>query len=327
MADKQKDVVGVLLGGIAPERPISLKSGRAVSRALRERGWRVVEMDVGPDLPEELRRHGVTVAWLALHGPLGEDGCVQGLCEVMRVPYTGSGVRGSAIAMDKIATKRVLAGSHEAREVALPRDRTWRRGDPVPADMGFPVMVKTPEGGSTLGIRKCHDAEELAAGLQYCLEFGEEVLVEQFVAGDEITVAVLDGQALPVVKIEPDTGFFDFEAKYQKGRTRYLVPAPIAPQTAAHAQAAATAAYRVLGLSGVARADFIVDAQGVPWFLEINTLPGMTETSLSPMAAGQLGMDFGDLVERVLQGARLRVMPELGLEGIARLRAGTAPNG
>jgi D-alanine-D-alanine ligase len=323
MADKQKDVVGVLLGGIAPERPISLKSGHAVSRALRERGWKVVEIDVGPDLPEQLRQQGVTVAWLALHGPLGEDGCVQGLCEVLRLPYTGSGVRGSAVAMDKIATKRALAGSPAASEVALPRDLTWRRGDALPEHLGFPVMVKTPEGGSTLGIRKCHDAAELEAGLAYCLGFAEEVLVEQFVAGDEITVAVLEGQALPVVKIEPDTGFFDFEAKYQKGRTRYLVPAPIAPDTAARAQAAATAAYRVLGLAGVARADFIVDAEGTPWFLEINTLPGMTETSLSPMAAGQLGMDFGDLVERILHGARLRVMPELGLEGIARLRAET----
>lgn len=307
--DKNRDVVGVLLGGISPERPISLKSGAAVANALRGRGWNVAEIDVGADLPEQLRAAGVTVAWLALHGPLGEDGCVQGLCEVMRVPYTGSGVRGSAIAMDKIATKRMLRG---VGGVDLPADTTWRRGEPVPEGRSFPVMVKTPEGGSTLGIRKCHDAGELETGLAYCLEFGDEVLLEQFVDGYEITVAVLDGEALPVVKIEPETEFFDFEAKYTKGRTRYLVPAPIPDEVAARAQAAAVAAYRTLDLAGVARADFIVDAAGVPWFLEINTLPGMTETSLSPMAAGQRGMSFADLVERILQGARVRVLGASG---------------
>lgn len=301
--DKATTVVGVLLGGMSPERPISLKSGHAVAKALGARGWNVVEIDVGPDLPAELRRHGVTVAWLALHGVIGEDGCVQGLCEVMRVPYTGSGVRGSAIAMDKVATKRMLRGSG----IPMAEDRVWRKGDAFPEDVRFPVMVKTPEGGSTIGIRKCHDAGELEAGLLHCLEFADEVLVEQFVDGYEITVAVLEGRALPVVKIEPLNEFFDFEAKYTKGKTRYVVPAPIPDEVARRAQVHATTAYRSLGLAGVARADFIVDAAGETWFLEINTLPGMTETSLSPMAAGQVGMSFEDLVETLLQGARLHV--------------------
>jgi D-alanine-D-alanine ligase len=218
----------------------------------------------------------------------------------MRIPYTGSGVRGSAIAMDKIATKRILANSG----IQMAQDRVWRRGDDFPADIAYPVMVKTPEGGSTLGIRKCHDAGELEAGLLYCLDFAGDVLLEQFVEGYEITVAVLEGEALPVVKIEPLNEFFDFEAKYQKGKTRYLVPAPIPDSVAATAQRYAKAAYDLLGLAGVARADFIVDAAGTPWFLEINTLPGMTETSLSPMAAGQVGISFEDLVERLLRGAR-----------------------
>ncbi len=321
MANKDSDIVGVLLGGIAPERPISLKSGAAVTRALRARGWKVVEIDVGPDLPERLRAAGITVAWLALHGPLGEDGCVQGLCEVMRVPYTGSGVRGSAVAMDKIATKRMLNG----HGIPMAGDRVWRKGEAFPEGLRFPVMVKTPEGGSTLGIRKCHDAAELEAGLLHCLEFADEVLVEEFVDGYEITVAVLEGRALPVVKIEPETEFFDFEAKYTKGRTRYIVPAPIPEEVARAAQQHAVAAYRGLDLSGVARADFIVDASGTPWFLEINTLPGMTETSLSPMAAGQVGMDFGDLVEAILAGARLRVMPRVDAANVAGLRS-TAPH-
>lgn len=302
MVDKQTAVVGVLLGGISPERPISLKSGAAVSRALRARGWNVVDIDVDEELPSKLRAAGVTHAWLALHGALGEDGCVQGLCEVMRIPYTGSGVRGSAIAMDKIATKRMLRGA-----VRMAEDRVWRRGEEFPTALRFPLMVKTPEGGSTLGIRKCHDAAELEAGLLYCMEFADEVLIEEFVQGYEITVAVLEGRALPVVQIVPENEMFDFEAKYTKGKTNYIVPAPIPDAVAAEASAAAVAAYRMLGLAGVARADFIVDADGRPWFLEINTLPGMTETSLSPMAAGVVGMSFEDLVERILQGATLRV--------------------
>lgn len=305
MYDKQTTVVGVLLGGLSPERPISLKSGAAVSGALRARGWQVVEIDVGPDLPEKLRAAKVDVAWLALHGPMGEDGCVQGLLEVMRIPYTGSGVRGSAVAMDKIATKRMLRGTG----VPLPEDRVWRKGEAIPSDLRFPLMAKTPEGGSTLGVRKCEHPAALEEALSYCLEFGDEVLLEQFVEGDEITVAVLFGRALPVVSIVPESGFFDFEAKYTKGRTTYIVPAPIDPGIASRAQEAAALAYRLLDLDGVARADFIVDASGTPWFLEINTLPGMTATSLSPMAAREVGMSFEDLVEALLQGARFRVLP------------------
>lgn len=303
MLEKQNAVIGVLMGGISAERPISLKSGAAVSRALRTRGWNVVDIDVGRDLPAKLVANKITHAWLALHGPLGEDGCVQGLLEVMAIPYTGSNVRGSAIAMDKISTKRMLAGSG----IPMADDRVWRQGDAFPDDMGFPIMVKTPEGGSTLGTKKCADAAELEAGLLYCLEFAPNVLLEQFVTGYEITVAVLEGEALPVVLIVPKEGFFDFAAKYEKGMTEYIVPAPIPAAVAEKASADAKTAYRMLGLSGVARADFIVDETGIAWFLEINTLPGMTETSLSPMAAKTVGMSFEDLVERLLQGARCYV--------------------
>lgn len=300
---KESAVIGVLLGGMSPERPISLKSGHAVSAALVRRGWRVVEIDVGPDLPAQLIAHGITVCWLALHGILGEDGCVQGMCEVMRIPYTGSGVLGSAVAMDKVATKRALRGLG----IPMCADRVWHAGDAFPEDVTFPVMAKTPEGGSTLGIRKCHDPAELESALLYCGEFAPEVLLEQFVAGDEITVAVLDGVPLPVVSIVPHTEFFDYDAKYKKGMTTYVAPAPIDPAIAAAAQHSARVAFESLHLSGVARADFIVDAAGTPWFLEINTLPGMTETSLSPMAAAVVGMSFDDLVERLLNGARLHV--------------------
>lgn len=307
MFEKEKTTVGVLYGGISPERPISLKSGAAVAGALQSRGWNVVLIDVDHNLAQKLQAQPIDVAWLALHGPLGEDGCVQGFLEVLRIPYTGSGVRGSAIAMDKIATKRMLRDT----EVMLPEDVTWRKGDTFPENLVYPVMAKTPEGGSTLGITRCKDPGELEAGLLNCLQFAEEVLIERYIEGREITVAVLNGRALPVVAIDPESGFFDFDAKYTKGMTRYTVPAPIDPQIAQRAQSAATLAYKTLDLSGVARADFIVDKDGTPWFLEINTLPGMTATSLSPMAAREVGLSFEDLVEALLQGASLKVLPQI----------------
>jgi D-alanine-D-alanine ligase len=291
------------MGGMSTEREISLKSGAAVAEALRSRGHDVVQIDVGPDLPARLRAEGVQVAWLALHGAFGEDGCVQGLLEIMRIPYTGSGVRGSAIAMNKITTKRLLKDT----EVHLPVDAVWRRGEPLPRGLRYPVVAKAPDGGSTIGIAICHSEAELLTALADTKVFEGEVLLEDFIAGEEITVALLDGQPQPVVSIRPVQGHFDFEAKYTEGQTEYLVPAPIDPVVAATAQAHAAIAFRAIGLAGVCRADFIVDESGTPWFLEINTIPGMTATSLTPMAAGAAGISFEELVEMQLEAALLHV--------------------
>jgi D-alanine-D-alanine ligase len=298
--------VGVLMGGLSSERPVSMKTGAAVASALRERGHDVVEIDVGRDLPARLVAEGVTVAWIALHGKFGEDGCVQGLLEVMGIPYTGSGVRASAVAMDKLATKRAVAG---LAEVTLAEDAVVREGEPVP-EVRLPAVVKPLVGGSTLGITLAHTRQELVDGVAKALKLHPEVLVEQYVAGEEITVAVVDGVALPVVRILPESGFFDYEAKYTKGKTRYEVPAAIPDEVKQRAAAAAAAAYRTIGCSGLARADFIIRADGVPVFLEINTLPGMTATSLSPMAAGATGVSFPELVERILHLAH-RMEPEV----------------
>jgi D-alanine-D-alanine ligase len=298
--------VAVLKGGMSTERNVSLKSGKAVSAALRSRGWEVVDIDVGPDLPERLRSEGVEVCWIALHGAFGEDGCVQGLLEIMRIPYTGSDVRGSAIAMDKVATKRCLAGAG----LNMCPDVVWEAGDPLPLDLGFPLVAKTPRGGSTIGTFVCQDAGSLESALVRCLEFDPVVLIEKGVHGEEITVAVLGGRALPVVSIRPvQADHFDFEAKYQEGRTQYLVPSPLPAHITEEAQRQAVIAYKGLGLAGVARADFLVDGAGQAWFLEINTIPGMTATSLSPMAAGAVGMSFEDLVEALLQAARCHQHP------------------
>jgi D-alanine-D-alanine ligase len=306
MIDKASARVGVLMGGMSTERPVSLQSGGAVLDALVSRGWNAVGIDVGRDLPARLLEEGVTVAYLALHGKFGEDGCVQGLLEVMGIPYTGSGVRASAVAMDKAATKRAVAHLDEVVQAA---DVVLREGDEVP-ELPLPAVVKPLVGGSTLGMTLAKTREQLEAGVVAAWKLHPEVLVEQFVAGEEITVAVIDGEALPVVRILPESGFFDFEAKYTKGKTRYEVPAAISEATAGHAQRAAAAAYQAVGCRGLCRADFIVRDDGVPVFLEINTIPGMTATSLSPMAAGATGVDFPTLVERVLRSATV-MAPEV----------------
>jgi D-alanine-D-alanine ligase len=314
--------VGVLMGGLSTERAISLKSGRAVAEALRERGHDVVTIDVGRDLPERLRAEGVDVAWIALHGRFGEDGCVQGLLEVLGIPYTGSGVLASAVCMDKAATKRALRG---VDGVVLAADVTLRRGEPIP-EVPLPAVVKPAVGGSTLGIHKVADAAGARAAIAEALALDPTVVVEAFVAGPEVTVAVLDGVALPVVGIVPDEGFFDFEAKYTKGRTRYEVPATVPDDVQARARAAAETAYRALGCRGLARADFIVRDDGIPVFLEINTLPGMTPTSLSPMAASLVGISFGELCERVLATAhRMEPEPPLADGPPAAAKSAAAP--
>ena len=234
---------------------------------------------------------------------IGEDGCIQGLLEILRIPYTGSSVQASAAAMDKITTKRLLAGSG----VTMPQDWTWSLGEGLPEGVRYPVVAKTPQGGSTLGIVMVDDEAQLEAALVDHKELDSRVLLEERVDGVEITVAVLDGQALPAVEIVPDSGFFDFEAKYTEGRTTYLVPARISPETLRAAQHAALVAWERLGLSGVVRADFIVREDGTPVFLEVNTIPGMTATSLSPMAADAVGISFEELVDRVARSARLHL--------------------
>ena len=292
--------VGVLMGGLSTEYAISMKSGKAVTAALRERGWEAIEIVVGRDLPARLIDQKIDVAWLALHGRFGEDGCVQGLLEVMGIPYTGCGVRSSAVAMDKIATKRALAG---ISAVVQARDWVVSRGQPMPADVSLPVVVKPSVGGSTIGITLAETPEALEAAIANALELHHEVLLEEYVAGEEITVAVLNGEALPVVRIVPESGFFDFEAKYTEGKTVYEVPGAISETARDSAQRAAKAAYEAIDCRGLCRADFLVRDDQTPVFLEINTIPGMTATSLSPMAAQANGVGFPELVEQILLAA------------------------
>jgi D-alanine-D-alanine ligase len=299
--------IGVLMGGQSAERPVSLKTGRAVADALRQRGYDVVTIDVDRSLPHRLRANNVELAFVALHGPGGEDGTIQGMLELMGIPYTGSGVRASAIAMHKGITKALLA----YHGLPVPRGTVIRETDRTPArslpkGLRWPVVVKPAAQGSTIGVTIVRSASGWRRALQRAFRYDSEALVEAYVAGRELTVSVLDGTALPVVEILAPSGFYDYAAKYEKGLTRYLCPAPLAPALGRQLRELAVRTYRLIGCEGAARVDFRVNRRGRPCVLEANTVPGMTETSLLPMAAAQVGLDYGTLAERILASALKR---------------------
>ena len=265
-------------------------------------------------LADALARNRIEVAVLALHGPLGEDGTVQGLLEVMGIPYTGSGVLASAVAMHKAAAKKIFAFHGlptPAFEVFSGRDLAADTGS-ARISMQPPFVVKPCEGGSSIGTSIVRDQAEAAAALRKAASRDSgDILVEAYVAGREITVGVLNGLALPAIEVSPNAGFYDYDAKYNsKGATRYIERPDLSAGMHEHLQSLAVTVYRVLGCAGAARVDFIVDASGQPFILEINTIPGMTETSLLPMAARQAGLAFDVLVERILHGAALHKTSE-----------------
>ncbi len=301
---KQTRTVAVLLGGMSSEREVSLQSGAAVAAALRRRGHTVVEIDAGRDLPARLADASPRAVVIMLHGTFGEDGCVQGLLEVMGLPYAGSGVGASALAMDKVRTKRLLA----AAGLPVAEDLVLRDGDGIAAaDLPFPLpaVVKPVAEGSSVGTAVVRREEELAGALERAGRSGD-VLVERFVEGPEVTVSLLDGDALPPVEIRPHEGFYDYRNKYTSGRTSYLCPAPVDDAVARRVRGMAERAGALVGVEGVARVDFMLGGGDAPVILEINTIPGMTELSLVPMAAREAGISFDELADRILRGARLR---------------------
>jgi len=300
--------IAVLLGGMSSEREISLKTGNAILAALQRLGYSAQGIDADRELAEHLKAQRIDIAFIALHGAFGEDGTVQGLLELLGIAYTGSGVLASAVSINKVATKKMLAYH------GLPTPAFQVIGSPdgtvdsaVKAiTLPPPFVVKPPEEGSTIGISIVADSAQIRDAVSLGLRYDRELLIEEFILGRELTAAVLDGEALPLVEIVPRDGFYDFQAKYQsQGETRYVVAPGIGADLTARIQKLAARTYSVLGCSGAARVDFLLTAGGRPYILEINTIPGMTETSLLPKAAGQAGMDFAQLVERILWSARL----------------------
>jgi len=294
----------VLMGGLSAEREISLKTGNAVLKALQENGCNVIAVDVGHDLPTQLRDARAEQAFICLHGRYGEDGTVQGLLEMMQIPYTGSGVMSSSMAMDKVVSKQILL----YHEISTPGFVAYRAGDDRAALLKrcrhFPLVVKPAREGSTIGITIVHDLKQLEAGLDVALQHDELVLVEDFIKGDEVTVSVLNGEPLPIIKIVPKSGFYDYRSKYTPGQTEYILPAPLDAVLYNRLQETSVAACRALSCRGAARVDFMIHEKEF-FCLEINTIPGMTETSLLPKAASQAGVSFNELVMRILDDAGL----------------------
>ncbi|EIC21888.1 D-alanine--D-alanine ligase [Thiorhodovibrio frisius] len=291
--------VAVLMGGRSAERAISLKSGAAVLQALLALGVDAHEIDPDERVLERLDRGGFDRAFIILHGRGGEDGRIQGALETLGMPYTGSGVLGSAIGMDKVRTKMVWAGGDlpTAGFVVL---RSQRDLD-VAAGLGFPLMIKPAREGSSLGMARADSPQELADAYQAAAAFDTEVIAETWLSGAEYTCAILDGEALPLIRLETPNAFYDFEAKYQADTTSYLCPCGLPADREAEYGALCLRAFEAVGATGWGRVDFMLDSAGQPRLLEVNTVPGMTDHSLVPMAAAARGMDFTDLVARILR--------------------------
>ncbi|HEY5958877.1 MAG TPA: D-alanine--D-alanine ligase [Polyangiaceae bacterium] len=303
--------VGILMGGSSAEREISLKSGRAVARALEQAGHDIVRIELGTnaDPAEQLRRAAIDVAFLALHGRFGEDGCVQGMLELLGIPYTGSGVLESALAMDKLKSKELF------RLHNVPTPPYYVYSGAISTDdilethgsFGYPAMVKPRREGSSIGISRATDDASLIAAVRIAAEHDRDVLVERFVRGQEITVGILNGRVLGALEIAPSGGLFDFNAKYTSGATEYHMPARLTPALYKNVLFLAERAADALGVSGAARVDLIVTEGQNEYVLEVNSLPGMTPTSLLPKIAESAGFGFVELCDAILSSARLHV--------------------
>ncbi|MFL5319025.1 MAG: D-alanine--D-alanine ligase [Myxococcaceae bacterium] len=303
--------IAVLMGGLSVERDVSLRTGAAVSGALKGLGYTVVDIDVGKDIAQRLVSERIDVAFLALHGRYGEDGAIQGLLESMFIPYTGSGVLASSVGMDKVFAKQIFLG------YGIPTPLYQSFGDAKTAlaaqdSLGFPfpVVVKPSREGSSVGVHICKTKDAYKTAVEDAAKYAGTIMVEQFVKGREVQGAVLDNEALGVIEVVPDLTkyeFYDYEAKYKQGSgTKYLFPAPLPADQYARVNEICLSAHKALGCSGASRSDVIVTEKGEVFILEVNTLPGMTATSLLPKIAAGRGIDFPTLCERLLLGASLK---------------------
>ena len=299
--------IGVMMGGLSSEKDISLKSGNAVLSALRERGLSVVPLEVSDETEKGIRdlvsRNSVDIVFIAMHGGFGEGGLLQRILDKAHIPFTGPKEEASRLAMDKLSSRKLFRNAG----LAVPSWRIINKKLPrfmalfVLMGLRYPLVVKPSAQGSSIGISFIEDSSGLDKALSEAFKYNDDCLVEEFIFGREITVSVLDGTALPVVEILPKHRFFDYEAKYEKGLTDYIVPALLDEKSSRRAQSDAVIAYRVLGCRHLARVDMIIgEKTGTPFVLEVNTIPGMTQTSLFPKAAAAAGIAFGELCTRLL---------------------------
>jgi D-alanine-D-alanine ligase len=314
---KEKDLrgkkIGVLMGGQSAEREVSLKSGNAVYKSLKGMKYNVVAIDAGEDLCATIKKQKIDIAFIVLHGGHGENGAVQGMLEIMAVPYTGSGILASALAMDKEASKKVfhyhdipvpafkIVQSSELK-VQSSKSYSKRRNSNIELKTGFPLpwVIKPSTEGSSVGVEIVKDAALLKGALKRAFSYGEKVIVEKYIKGKEVQIGILNNKVLGGVEVRPSLEFYNYEAKYTAGLTEYVFPPQLDKKVYDRAKGAALASHMALGCSGATRVDLIIDPKGDPFVLEVNTIPGMTETSLLPKIAKNAGIEFGELLKRIL---------------------------
>jgi len=311
--------IAVLCGGRSAEREVSLKSGAQVQSALRELGHEVVQVDIDAGTWDVLRDGAFGCVFNALHGRLGEDGTVQGMLELLGLPYTGSGVLASALCMDKARAGAVMTAAGldvpEFDELEVKEGVSADTVEQLIAKYGLPLVIKPVREGSTIGLTIARDADAVASGLVLASRYDRRVLAQRFQEGTEITVGVLatpDLQVLPTLEIVSDNPVYDYDAKYTAGKSHHIIPARIPERAREEAQRDAGMAFQVLGCSGMARVDIIVDADGTPWLLEVNTVPGLTALSLLPDAAKAAGISFTELCKRLVDHAIARHQNRIG---------------
>ena len=336
----QSRKIGVLLGGMSSEREVSLRTGEAVVAALARRGHDVVPIYVDRDIDVAVRQERIDVAFIALHGRWGEDGCIQGLLEMLGIPYTGSDVLASALAMHKAKAKELFrlhnlpTPAYYTLTAEAIDDRSESRGrgrstspvgqgsdDDLAAihgDFGFPCVVKPAREGSSVGVTICRTADQLAPAIERARSFDDEIVVERYIAGKEVSVAILEDRALGGVEIAPRDGFYDYAHKYTRGATDYFLPPRVSPERYRGILTQALRAHMALGCRGATRVDMMVSEAGNEFILEVNTLPGFTPTSLVPKIADAAGISFGELCEMILAGASLATRRGRGERRIAQ---------
>ena len=313
--DLRKKKIGVLMGGSSAEREVSLKSGTAVYQSLRSLKFHVVAIDAGEDLCMVLKKQKIDIAFIALHGGHGENGAVQGMLEIMGIPYTGSGILASALAMDKEASKKVflyhgipmpefsivmrdvLKGMGKSSGGRLVSSPVTRHSLP---DFQMPWVIKPATEGSSVGVEIVKDRSSLKGALRKAFSYGEKVVVEKYILGKEVQIGILNNNVLGGVEVRPSLEFYNYEAKYTAGLTEYIFPPQLRKKVYEKAKHTGLAAHKALGCSGATRVDLIIDAEGNPFVLEVNTIPGMTETSLLPKIAKNAGIGFGELLIKIL---------------------------
>ncbi|HYA12593.1 MAG TPA: D-alanine--D-alanine ligase [Thermodesulfovibrionales bacterium] len=297
--------IGVLMGGRSAEREVSLRSGKAIYNTLRDLGYDAAAIDAGSDLCNALKRKKVKIAFIALHGGHGENGAVQGMLEVLGIPYTGSGVLASAIAMDKEASKKIFL-YHKipvSPFIVLGKEHRAKSMDSSKVDFPLPWVVKPATEGSSIGVSIVKEKKQIPSAVKKAFSSSERVIIERYIEGKEVHIGILNNSALGGVEVRPSLEFYSYEAKYKKGLTEYILPPEIDRRAYERAKETALSAHRALGCRGATRVDLRIDGKGNPYVLEVNTIPGMTETSLLPKVAMLAGLNFSALIEEMLRGA------------------------